>query len=392
MPAPAPDGFYNGFNTAEGFGALFQLTTGTFNTALGFKALNADTSGGSNTAVGGQALLHNNLGSYNTAVGENALVFNTDGSFNMALGQGALAANTGGSSNTAMGFQALNKNTASDNTAVGYQALASNTTLGGTLQGSVAVGFQALANAVGNADSAANNALGEQALFNATTGFFNEAFGWRALFNVTSGASNTAMGDFAGAGITDGSGIVCIGHDQSSDNISNRTFIQNIGSTSQPVSAGVIEYVTVNLSNNKLGHGTSSRRYKDEIQPMDKASEVLYQLKPVTFRYKKSAEYPNPGLDYGLIAEDVAEVDPELAIRNGEGQIESVRYLAIQNMMLNEFLKEHTTVQEQGATIADLKKEIASLTATVKEQATQIQKVSAQVGMTKPAPKVVANQ
>ena len=310
----------------------------------------------------------------------------------MALGQGALAANTGGSSNTAMGFQALNKNTASDNTAVGYQALASNTTLGGTLQGSVAVGFQALANAVGSAGNAANNALGEQALFNATTGFFNEAFGWRALFNVTSGASNTAMGDFAGAGITDGSGIVCIGHDQSSDNISNRTFIQNIGSTSQPVCAGVIEYVTVNLSNNKLGHGTSSRRYKDEIQPMDKASEVLYQLKPVTFRYKKSAEYPNPGLDYGLIAEDVAEVDPELAIRNGEGQIESVRYLAIQNMLLNEFIKEHRKVQDLEATVAQQQKGMEALVAQVKEQAAQIQKVSAQVETSKPAPTVVANQ
>src|SRR5438552_12698473 len=128
LPAPAPDGFYTGFNTAEGLGALFALTTGTFNTALGFKALNADTSGGSNTAVGGQALLHNNTGSYNTAVGENALVFNTTGSMNMALGQGALASNVLGSFNTAMGFQALNGNNTDDNTAVGYQALFSNTT------------------------------------------------------------------------------------------------------------------------------------------------------------------------------------------------------------------------------------------------------------------------
>src|SRR5438034_2099783 len=130
LPAPAPDGFYNGFNTAEGFNALLSLTTGTFNTALGFKALRADTIGGSNTAVGGQALLNNNIGSYNTAIGENALVFNTSGSFNMALGQGALAANTGGNNNTAMGFQALNHNTGNGNVAVGFQALISNTTAG----------------------------------------------------------------------------------------------------------------------------------------------------------------------------------------------------------------------------------------------------------------------
>src|SRR5438034_2224298 len=140
LPAPAPDGFYNGFNTAAGFGALFALTTGTFNTALGFKALRADTSGGSNTAVGGQALLNNNTGSFNTAVGENALDFNTVSSFNMALGQGALASNLTGNSNTAMGFQALNRNTTKNNTAVGYQALFSNTT-GSNLN---AVGYQAL--------------------------------------------------------------------------------------------------------------------------------------------------------------------------------------------------------------------------------------------------------
>ncbi len=195
LPAPAPDGFYNGFNTAEGFQALFNvnIAVGTFNTALGFKALRGDTSGAHNTAVGAQALLNNNLGSFNTAVGENALVFNTTGSMNMALGQGALASNVLGSFNTAMGFQALNSNNTDDNTAVGFRALAVNS----TGDDNTATGITALES---NTIGFNNTALGGQTLLSNTASGNNTAVGWNALeFSNAdpTGDPSTAVGSFA---------------------------------------------------------------------------------------------------------------------------------------------------------------------------------------------------
>ncbi len=426
LPAPPPDGFYNGFNTAEGFGALFALTTGTFNTALGFKALNADTSGGSNTAVGGQALLHNNLGNYNTAIGENALVFNTSGSFNMALGQGALATNTGGDNNTAMGFQALNTNTTSGITAVGYQALRNNT----TSPRNVAVGFQALfsntdspngSNAFGyqavqTSNARWNNGFGEFALQNATgqqnngfgawalradtSGANNTAFGSGALIAVDTGNNNIGIGFGAGSTITSADGVIAIGSGVGS-NQTNRTFVGNLTNAQiQSFNAGTIKYVTSEVATGRLGVTAvvSSRRYKYDIKPMDKVSEGILALKPATFRVKK--EWDTSGLlGFGLIAEDVEEVNPDLVYHNEKGQPESVRYEAVNALLLNEFLKEHKKVEAQQASIAQLKstvalqqKEMQVLTAQLKEQAAQIQKVSAQVEMSRPAPKEVANQ
>ncbi len=363
LPAPPPDGFYNGFNTAEGFGALFALTSGTFNTALGFKALNADTSGGSNTAVGGQALLHNNVGSYNTAIGENALVFNTSGSFNMALGQGALAANTGGSSNTAMGFQALNTNTVSDNVGVGYQALRNNTT-GGTFSGSFLAPFS----------SGPNTAIGTQALLSNVDGGGNTAVGYFALSSTASGipeAYCTAVGFEA---------------------LASDTATAHVRGVTTQVANAINVMID---SDGQLGTASSSRRFKHDIKPMDKASDAILALKPVSFHYK-SDNTNTP--QFGLIAEDVAAVNPDLVVRD-KGEIYTVRYDAVNAMLLNEFLKEHKKVQEQQASIADLKstvalqqKEMQVLTAQLKEQAAQIQKVSAQVETSKPAPTVVANQ
>jgi len=384
LPAPAPDGFYNGFNTAEGFNALFSLTSGTFNTALGFKALRADTSGGSNTAVGGQALLNNNTGSFNTAVGENALVFNTGGSFNMALGQGALAKNLTGNSNTAMGFQALNHNTGNGNVAVGFQALISNTTAGfppddGTNN---AIGYQALQS---NQTGIDNQALGFRALQD-STGSFNNAVGWLALANLNSGSLNTAIGDGAGELLTTGSGNVYLGASPGGTaSESDTTYIRNVYN-----SVATARAVFVN-SNNKIGTLASSRRYKDEIQPMDKASEAILALKPVTFRYKKDID-PARALSFGLIAEEVAKVSPDLITRDHEGKPETVRYEAVNAMMLNEFLKEHRKVQDLEATVAQQQKGMELLAVQLKEQAAQIQKVSAQLETSKPAPTVVANQ
>jgi len=190
-------------------------------------------------------------------------------------------------------------------------------------------------------------------------------------------------------------GMVLIGLNVIGDNTSNHTFIRNINTTS--VSGGGTDTVTVNVSTGLLGHLTSSRRYKEDIKPMDNASETIFALKPVTYRYKKDID-KSQAIDYGLVAEDVAKVDPNLAIRDGKGQIDSVRYNAVNAMLLNEFLKEHhtvkalkSTVEKQEATIAQQQKGMEVLTAQLKEQASQIQKVSAQLEVNKPTPKVVLN-
>ena len=155
------------------------------------------------------------------------------------------------------------------------------------------------------------------------------------------------------------------------------TYISNIASRQQNLSP-----VTVDLATGLLGHEFSSLRYKEDVKPMDKASEALFELKPVTYRFKKEID-KSQAIDYGLIAEEVAKIDPKLAVRDGKGQIESIRYNAITAMLLNEFLKEHGKVQE-------LEKGMAALTAQLKEQAAQIQNVSAQVELSKPSQKVVS--
>jgi hypothetical protein len=203
------------------------------------------------------------------------------------------------------------------------------------------------------------------------------------------------MGDGAGASIIGngnvdiGAGVVGVAGE------SDTTRIRNILNTFQPFVAGVVGFVTVGPGN-KLGNGSfSSRRYKDDIKPMDKASEEIFALKPVSFRYKKEFE-PTHSQQYGLIAEDVVKVDPNLVVYDEEGKVRSVRYDLISSMLLNEFLKEHKKVEEQQAGIAELKstvalqqKEMQVLTAQLKEQAAQIQKVSAQLQMTERAAKVV---
>jgi hypothetical protein len=377
---PAPDGGYPGANTAEGVNALLNRTTGVFdtaigaaslssantgsnNTALGANSLRSLTSGGANTALGVAALFRNN-GNSNTAVGFNALFNNTSGIQNAAVGQGALAINTGGSDNTAMGFQALNSITADMNTGVGFQAMQKAT--GSSATFNTAIGFRALPNATGNA----NVAVGDLTLPSQTSGAFNTAIGAAAGFFHQTGDNNIYIGQ--------GSFGVA--------NESHTCYIQEIfGKLS---SGGALVFVN---SAGKLGTSTSSKRFKDEIKPMDKASEALFELKPVTFRYKKEIE-PKPIPQWGLVAEDVEKVNPDLVVRDAEGKVNTVRYDQVYNMMLNEFLKEHQKVQELEATVAQQQKGMEALVAQVKEQAAQIQKVSAQVGMSKPAPKVVANQ
>jgi len=366
---PAPDGGYPGGNTAEGDNALFSLTTGASNTAIGFAVLGSNTTGDFNTAEGSGALLFNTTGFQNTATGVNALVHNTTGSSNTASGVNTLFHNTTGFQNAATGVQSLFSNTTGfHNTAAGFQALFSNTT--------------------GNH----NTADGDNALVHTTTGILNTAIGAHALDQNVTGSSNVALGFQAGLTIT-GSGNVCIG-----ENIlgltgeSNVTRIRNIGSTAQ--ANGV--FVTVGAGG-KLGFQVSSRRYKDDIKPMDKASEALFALKPVSFRYKQEID-PARSPDFGLIAEDVAIVNPDLVARDEEGKIVTVRYQAVYAMLLNEFLKSHSKVQEQVAVIAQVKSNAAKQEATIARQQKQIealteglQKVSAQLEAGKTSPRIVLN-
>jgi len=323
-------------------------------TFLGFGALQFNQSGSLNTAIGWEALYFNTTGQFNTATGGSALQNNTTGSFNTATGTVALSSNTTGSNNTAIGRNALANNlTGSNNTAAGFLALIFNE-----------IGYR-------------NTADGANALSNNVHGHDNTAIGYQALYN-NDGWGNVGIGFNAGNFLTTGSGNVCIGYGiLGVAGESNTTRIKNIYSSA---ASGRAVYVN---ADNKIGTLVSSRRFKEEIQPMDKASEAVLALKPVSFRYKKEIE-PNGSIMFGLIAEDVEKADPDLVTRNEKGEAETVRYDAVNAMLLNEFLKEHRMVQELKTTVAKQQKQIERLTAG-------LQKVSAQVEASKLTPQVVAN-
>ena len=387
--AVLPEGDLGNGNTVEGSGALQNLTTGIHNNAFGNQTLNVNMTGSYNSATGSQALKINTANN-NTAMGFQSLVTNTTGDGNTAYGWRALFHNTSGNGNVAVGREALSQNTdAGDNsvnganTAVGFRALQFATTSGGVPgDANTGVGWLALqSNTVGQA----NTGVGSLALQAMTIGQRNSGFGRRAMEFAT-GNDNTGVGWRAGDNVSTANGVICIGSFTAGANVDNTTYIRNINTTS--VNGAGTDFVTVNLTTGLLGHVASSRRYKEDIKPMDNASEALYRLKPVTYRFKKEIN-PTPSLEYGLIAEDVANVDPNLAIRDGKGQIESVRYMAINAMLLNEFLKEHRKVEELQATVAQQQKGMEVLTAQFKEQASQIQKVSALLEVNKPTPKLV---
>jgi len=400
--SPPPDGGYPGGNTAEGTNALLSLTSGVWNSGFGFEALSQLTAGNQNTATGLRALTNDTNGGFNTATGVLSLFSNTSGFFNSATGAYALANNTDGNSNTANGYAALYRNTADNNTATGFAALYHNITgVSNTANGA----FALYSNTIGSG----NTANGYQALYSntggANTGSFNTAIGEFALYQNATGSLNTAIGDDAGYNIT-GNGNVCIGAGVTGGIGENDTTrIRNVYTTVQPVVGMDPDYVTVN-SSGRLGRANvSSRRYKHDIKPMDKASEALFALKPVSFRYNKDYDATQT-LAFGLIAEEVAEVYPDLIGRNGKGEPESVRYEQINAMLLNEFLKEHKVVEKQADTIAELKSVVAqqqkdfqatiaqqekgmeAVMARLSEQVAQIQKVSAQLETTKRAPQV----
>jgi len=332
---PPPDGGYPGGNTAEGQNALLGLTTGTYNTGVGFSSLSVTTTGKFNTGMGAGTLLANTA-DQNTATGAGALLSNTTGTFNTANGAFALFTNTIGTSNTASGAFALLNNTAGvENTANGYRVLS------------------------GNATGVGNTAYGSQALVQ-STGNNNIALGAHAGFNISTGSNNIHIGN-VGAG--NESATVRIG-----DNNQTKAFIAGINGVNQ----GSPTAVFINTLTGQLGTTApaSSRRYKKEIKPMDAASEAVLALKPVSFHYK-SDNTKTP--QFGLIAEDVADVNPDLVVRDENGEIYTVRYDAVNAMLLNEFLKEHHKNEEQEATIARQQKQINALAAALEKVSDQLE-------------------
>ena len=365
--SPPPDGGYPNGNTAEGTDALFSVTSGFDNTALGFEALFGNTTGSANTATGWTALQGNTTGFNNTANGSNSLARNTTGINNTAIGEGALFLNTTGGQNTANGVFALSNNIdASQNTATGFEALIFNT--GGS-----------------------NTAVGYYALLNNTTGGNNIALGASAGENLTTGSNNIDIGAPGKAG---DSGQIRIG----SKGVHTHVHFAGIFGGTVPDGVTVIADQF-----GRLGTVSSSERFEDKIKPMDNASEAILSLEPVTFRYKHDLD-PDGIPQFGLVAEQVEKVNPDLVARDEQGKPYTVRYEAVNAMLLNEFLKEHRKVGKLEATVAQQEKDfsarmsgqehrIETLTALLEAQAAQIQKVTRlrRVAAHKSAPRLVVN-
>jgi hypothetical protein len=335
---PPPDGGYPGFNTAEGTNALFNLTTGVGNAAVGWYSLFSNTDGSYNTAVGAGTLLFN--------IGDQ---ITEDGTQNTAVGTAALLFNTAGASNTALGTVALSNND------------------------------------IGNW----NTATGSSALSNNTTGSFNTANGFGALVNNTTGNNNTAIGKGAGLSVGTASDVTCIGSGVSGGNVSNTTWIANVYgvATQNVVTAPVLV-----SANGQLGTMSSSQRFKKDIATMEKASESILSLRPVTFHYKTDTK----GIpQFGLVAEEVAKVNRALVLPDKEGKPYTVRYEAVNAMLLNEFLKQHKAFVEERHKVEKLEATVAQqykdFEAAVAELKGQIQKVSAQLKLSKIAPQTIVN-
>jgi hypothetical protein len=435
--SPTPDGLYPGANVAEGgSGALHNLTTqGNNNTAIGNEALFSLAVGVQNTAVGSQALksatTNRNTavgfqalsfmvgGLSNTAVGWRAL-FKNDADDNTAVGASALYSNTTGINNAATGFEALfNNTTGSENNAVGVFALIENldghenNALGGDAlhenrhaSKNTAIGDEALKNndSSGSGDANFNTAVGSEALEANIDGNSNTAVGTGAgagTSGISTGNGNTVVGAFAGQHIGAGGQNIYIGHgvdpgisEDGTIRIGDRS-LPILGATSTCFIAGIsgksvgpLSAPVIINAGGQLGTAPSSARFKKDIDPMGETSEVIYSLRPVTFHYK-SDETNTP--QWGLIAEDVAKVNPDLILLDTEGKPQTVRYEQINAMLLNEFLKEHRKVEALEKAVAEQQKGDAAMRAMLKEQAAQIQKVSAQLELSRPAPQAVLN-
>jgi hypothetical protein len=402
----SPDPGCPGGNLAEGYLSLQSLTSGAYNTGIGTYSLLSLTDGNFCTGVGAGALFSNNADE-NTATGTGALFSNTTGGSNTAVGTFALFTNADGGGHTAIGAGALQ-----------------NTTASGLF--------------------AANTAVGVSALFTDTTGGANVAVGEGALLSIDTGSANTAIGSLAGASYTGSeTSNICIGAATGGSAGDNNTIrigdglpsggidvidagpaanfvLMGTGLNTGGISVGTLigfgnasianglstttgasscniggifnqtppagSHAVLVGPNNQLADATlSSRRFKKDIAPIDKLSEGILALRPVTFHWKTdNTNEP----EFGLVAEEVADVNLDWITRNPQGEISGVRYETIPILLLNEFLKEHKKVEEQQANIAELKSTVGVLTAQLKEQAAQIQKVSAQLEVGKPPTKV----
>jgi hypothetical protein len=299
-------------NTASGKDALYSDTSGSYNTATGFSSLFSNETGNNNTAAGYESLYFNSTGSNNTASGYQALYRNTTGSYNTASGTGALNANSTADYSTASGYGALYNNNGVSNTASGYQAL------------------------YANSSGTNNTASGVHALASNTSGSNNVAEGWHAGYNLTTGSNNI---DIANVGVVAESGVIRIG----TTGTQAKTYIAGIYGTSVSGSA-----VMVN-SSGQLGVVVSSERFKTDIAPMGSDTAELQALRPVKFHLKTD---PHGAIQYGLIAEEVAKVYPQLVIRDETGRIDGVRYDELAPMLLNEMQEQQKVVAAQSAKIA----------------------------------------
>jgi hypothetical protein len=305
-------------------------TTGQFNTAVGTTALENNTTGQNNTAVGMSSMRSNTTGAHNVAIGDNALAVNSTGFQNVAIGNQAMFRNT-------MGF---------DNVAIGMGAL-------GDL----------------NANAFENTAIGRNAMRASTSGLRNTGIGAVALYNNSTGSDNTTLGNRAGLNLTTGSYNIMIGSNVAGNpgedrtirlgnqGLQTKTYVAGIyGATS---SAGVAVYVN---SSGQLGTATSSERYKEDIASIDDATtSALMQLRPVSFHYKPGIDDGSRTTQFGLIAEEVAKVMPELVARNQDGSIETVRYQFLTPMLLSEVQQQKRTIDAQSAEIAELRRQMAEL-------------------------------
>jgi uncharacterized coiled-coil protein SlyX len=315
----------------------------------------------------------------NTAVGENALFSLTTGIDNVAAGYEALFSDTTGSFNTCLGYHALYSNTTGTrNTATGNTAMSHNTTGGNN----TAVGLHAL---ILNTSGRYNTGTGAFALCQNSIGSNNIALGYNAGIKLTTGSDNIDIGNVGLAGET---GALRIG----TPGKQTATYLAGVYKATVPNGLSVIID-----PDGHLGTVTSSARFKEQVQPIAKASEAILALEPATFRYKAGID-PAGVPQFGLIAEQVEKVNPALVARDPEGRAYSVRYEAINAMLLNEFLKEHRKVEEQQIAIQELKataakqearatqlqKQVEVLTAT-------IQKVSERLNVSNPATQLVTN-
>jgi hypothetical protein len=334
---PPPGGGYPGGNTALGDNALFNQPADSEdlnNTAIGYEALYNNTDGGfGNVALGYESLVSNTTGEGNTAGGWQSLYGNTTGGENTALGISAMLRNTTGFGNVAVGDEALWYNTFGErNVGIGQYA-------GGGITGDY------------------NVAVGAGALGNAGGGRENVALGYSAL-SYCKGSHNIALGTVAGVQVIQGSHNIDIGNQGTAEDgrtirigiedTQKRTFIAGIAHAHLPATIPVV----IN-QDGQLGTASSSSLEEENIQPMENGSDVILSLRPVTFRYKKELDSLGTP-QFGLVAEQVAKVDPDLVARDESGRPYTVRYDAVNAMLLNEFLKEHRKVETLEAKVAKL--------------------------------------